>query len=84
MTLADAAQSLDDLANDRPPSSKRVLLGLNSLDTILLRPRRPSGAARRVCRLGPLRGNRRDVSHLANARARYAQLAAAVRAIADE
>ncbi len=36
MTLAHAAKALDDLASGQPPSHRLVLLGLSSLDTVLL------------------------------------------------
>ena len=85
MTFLNAARSLDDLASGRMPSQQSVLLGLNSPDTVLL-----SGGGEQLLHdamatLELFMATGEVVSNSADARARYALMAAAVRrAMTDE
>ena len=79
MSLLDAAESLDHMASGRLPTSKRVLLGLNSLDTMLLQGgcEQALHDAAAALELFVAAGGLAHKS--AEARSRYGLLAAAVR-----
>ena len=77
MTFLDAARALDDLASGRMPSQKSVLLGLNSLDTVLLRGGGEQLLHDAAATLELFVATGGVVSNSGDARARYALMAAA-------
>ena len=79
MSLADAAKALDDLADGGLPSQKNVLLGLNSLDTVLLQGGYEQALYDAAAALELFVAAGGMASRTAEGRARYSLLAAAVR-----
>ena len=81
MSLADAAESLDDLASGRQPSQQCVLLGLASLDAVLSRGGCEHALKDAAATLELFVATGGVVSNFADARARYGLMAAAVRRV---
>lgn len=79
MSLADAANALDDLASGQLPSQKNVLLGLNALDSLLLQGGREQALYDAAAALELFVAAGGMASRTAEGRVRYGLMAAAVR-----
>ena len=79
MSLADAAKALDNLASGHTPKQKLVLLGLNSLDTVLLQGGCEQALHDAAAALEVFVASGGVSNRSADGRARYGVLAAAVR-----
>ena len=79
MSLLDAARALDNLASGHLPKQKLVLLGLSSLDTVLLQGGREQALHDAAAALELFVAAGGMANRSTEARARYGVLAAAVR-----
>ncbi len=79
MSLADAAKALDNLASGHLPKQKMVLLGLSSLDTVLLQGGCEQALHDAAAALELFVAAGGMANRSAQGRARYGVLAAAVR-----
>lgn len=79
MSLLDAAQALDSLASGQLPRHERVLLGLNSLDPLLLHDSCEQALHDAASTLELFLVSDGVASEFMDARTRYGAMAAAVR-----